>query len=325
MSCRPIACNAAILRHHHFAITLSMLAPRAPGAFVCLRCELRLARPPRRPLIHRPSHADFSASARHRDGADDLEQLSHAQHPALKIRREAEPLDRIRRRRGKVIRETSARLGGIKRLGRDAEILVLREVAEPRTDDSAVDAEGDEAQGKVNIPDILESIQQEGKNLTPDELYQQIESLRPKNYDSAEEPHHVSRTTFLKLTKVLYSGFTQQQLSSFYSLAKKFQKEKENKATIDALEGVKDGVAKRPVERTKWQPGTTTISRRLPGLDVAIRSKRSRASKQSWIDRILRDAWNLVLLEEIEALGELELLLKPWQLTLLNAGGAWNT
>jgi hypothetical protein len=44
-------------------------------------------------------------------------------------------------------------------------------------------------------------------------------------------------------------------------------------------------------------------------------------SRQLLVDRILRDAWNLVLLEEIEAPGELELYLKPWQIRLLDVGG----
>jgi hypothetical protein len=49
-------------------------------------------------------------------------------------------------------------------------------------------------------------------------------------------------------------------------------------------------------------------------------------SKQLLVDRILRDVWKLVPLEEVEAPGEIELSLKPWQLTLLNAGGPhiWN-
>ena len=38
-------------------------------------------------------------------------------------------------------------------------------------------------------------------------------------------------------------------------------------------------------------------------------------------DQILRKAWDIVLLEEIESLGELEVSLKHWQLSLLTAGG----
>ena len=52
---------------------LLMLAPRASSAFVCLRCELKLARPRISPLASQSSHASFSTSARRQDGADETQ------------------------------------------------------------------------------------------------------------------------------------------------------------------------------------------------------------------------------------------------------------
>ncbi|KAF1934791.1 hypothetical protein EJ02DRAFT_362924 [Clathrospora elynae] len=296
-----------------------MLAPRAPSAFVCLRCEAQTIRPWLPAFSRRTSRAKFSASARRRDGADTLEACPQVQ-PELKITREVPPLNRLRTRKGKVLRETSARLGGLKRLGDDAEILVLREVGDSTAAEAAESPEPElEPLEPIRVPDIHASLQQEGKALPPEEIYQQIASLRPKTDAEPNEPHYVKQTIFAKLKTTLTTSFTQHQLATFYSAAKNVKRGKIYQNVIDSIKGEK-GTAKRPVERSQWQPGITSIRQRLPGLDVAIRGPRKSVSKQLLADRILRDAWNLILLEEIEAPGELELFLRPWQITLLEAG-----
>lgn len=296
-----------------------MLVHRTPSAFVCLRCEFQLGRLRLPAYTRRISHANFSTSARRRDGADELEAeaQAQAQQSALRITKEVQPLNRLRRRKGKVIRETSARLGGIKRLGDDAEILVLREVADATPEEPAMPPQ------KATLPEApnIHVSFQEDRDLTPEEIHKQIESLRPKTHTDPDEPHYVTQTTFVKLVRLLTDGFTQQQLAAFYSVAKNIEEKKIYRDVIRGLKG-ETGTIRRPVERTDWQPGVTSIHQRLPGLDLSsFRLRRKALSKQLLVDRILRDVWNLVLLEEIEAPGELELLLKPWQITLLNAGG----
>jgi hypothetical protein len=295
-----------------------MLAPRASNAFVCIRCELQLARRLLPSCPRRTSHANFSTSARRHDGADELDALSQSATPGPRIRREIQPLDRIRKRKGKVLRETSARLGGgVKRLGDDAEILVLREVGDNALEEAPLKPERAEP---LAVPDILASLQQEHKALTPEEVQDRLESLRPQVSTEPDEPLHVSLKTFIKLIRDLTHGFTQQQLSQFYSTAKNVQQAEFHKEVLASLKG-EMGTAKRPTIRTNWQPGTTPITKRLPGVDVTTRNKRTPVSKQLLVDRIMRDLWKLVPLEEVEALGEIELSLKPWQITLLNAGG----
>jgi hypothetical protein len=297
-----------------------MLAPRSASAFVCLRCELQLSR--RLPALHRrPSYANFSASARRRDGAAELEAQLQAPTPVLRIRKEVQPHDRIRTRGGKVIREKSKRLTGLKRLGDDAEILVLKEIgdATPNEPEPAVAKERAEPQ---EVPDILASLQQEKEALTPEDIHDRLESLRPKSRVDAGEQQFVTQATFVNLIKSLTHGFTNQQLSHFYSTAKNIEQDKIHKEVLGSLKaGTRE--AKRLNVRSEWQPGTTPIARRLPGIDLARKSKFRPVSKYLLVDRILRDVWKLVPLEEVEAEGEIELLLKPWQLTLLNSGGAY--
>ncbi|KAL6704111.1 hypothetical protein ACN47E_008774 [Coniothyrium glycines] len=290
-----------------------MLAPRTSNAFICLRCEARLSRPR---LSTYPRRVNFSTTSSRRHGVEQLDTLSQGQPSKLKITREVQPLNRIRRRRGKAIRETSANLRGLKRLGEDADVLVLKEIEEKDTDERAATSEAAEP---VQVPDILASLQQEGRKLAPEEIIQQIETLRPKHDGDPNEPHYVTQAAFKKLVRLLISGFTQVQLSTFYSNARNMKKEKLYTEIIKDLRG-KTGSRKQPVKRTDWQPGTTSISKRLPGLDISSLKSVRIVSKRLLVDRILRDVWHLVLLEEIEAPGELELALLPWQVALLGAG-----
>jgi hypothetical protein len=287
-----------------------MLAPRASNAFVCLRCELHLARRRLPAYARRTSIANFSTTARRYDGADESEAQLQRLNSSLRITREVP--DRFRKRKGKVIRETSARLGSLKTLGDDAEILMLREV--PSKDKPAKSTEEPAPEQPIAVPDIYASLQQEHEALTPEEIRDRLESLRPPTL-SEDEEHFISQSTFVKLKTELMSGFSPSQLGRFYSDAKNIQHETHSEELLASLK-----TGKRLNTRTEWQPGTTPISKRLPGVDVTVRRKRAPVSKQLLVDRIMRGLWKLVPREEVEAPGEIELVLKPWQLTLLNAG-----
>jgi hypothetical protein len=299
-----------------------MLARRASNAFVCVRCELQLAR--RLPAYaRRTSHANFSTSARRHDGAEELEAAaSQGTTPGLRITRGENLPERIRKRKGKVLRETSARLGGgITRLGDDADILVLREVGNNAPEQPAEEPKPVEP---IIVPDIVASLQQERKPLTPEEIQERLESLRPQIGAAPNEPVYVPLKTFAKLVKNLNKAFTTQQLAQFYSAAKNVPQETSRQELLSSLrEGA--GAAQHPTVRTNWQPGTTPLAKRLPGAGVKIRNKPAPVSRGLLVDQIMRDIWKLVPLEEVEALGELELTLKPWHVTLLNAGGIYLT
>lgn len=297
-----------------------MLARRASNAFVCIRCELQLAR--RLPAYaRRTTHANFSTSGRRRDGAEELDaEASQSTTPILRIVKGEKSPERIRKRKGKVLRETSARLGGgITRLGDDADILVLREVGSNAPEQPVEEPKPAEP---IVVPDIIASLQQERKTLTPEEIQERLESLRPQIGAGPNEPVYVPLRTFAKLVKTLNKAFTTQQLAQFYSAAKNVPQETSKQELLASLkEGT--GSAQHPIVRTDWQPGTTPIAKRLPGADIKNRNKRAPVSRQLLVDQIMRDIWKLVPLEEVEALGELEVTLKPWHITVLNAGGMY--
>ncbi|KAF1958334.1 hypothetical protein CC80DRAFT_442254 [Byssothecium circinans] len=300
-----------------------MLAPRASSAFVCIRCELHLTRP--LPLLTR--RAAFSTSARRRNENETLQPEPALEHEGDRFRihrpqLSEHPLGRTRKRKGKGrLRETTASLGGVKTLGDDAEILVLKEVGDDGPAEESVTPEVVLPSDPLNPINIMGSLQEERKPITSEEIVQQLNSLRPKTYAAANEPQYINQSTFIRLSQKLIQSFTRQQLSHYYSVTKGVERKN---VEMQVLSSLKESLKKttRPAERSDWHPGTTQIDRRLPGLDVHRTKSKRPIGKHLIVDQILRDVWNLVLLEEIESPGEIELSLKPWQLSLLTSGSS---
>ena len=302
---------------------LSMLAPRASNAFVCLRCELTLARPRLSLLSRRPPPAAFSSSTRRHDAFDESFPPDQAR-PKLS----EHPLGRVRRRKGRAIRETTARLDGTTALGEDASIIVLEELGgDQKTENPDENAAPTDLSREQPLLNLAEAIGDEAP-ATPDEVVHQLDKLRrkaTKTDASLDEGHFVSHAVYVNLSNLLFRGFTGAQLSHYYSVKKNVEKDR---VATQVMEGLRElqRKSKRPAERSEWTPGITQINRRLPTLAVHPPQKPHKRrpipiGKHLLVDQILRDVWRLETLEELEAAGEIELILKDWQLALLTAGG----
>ncbi|KAF2656196.1 hypothetical protein K491DRAFT_628766 [Lophiostoma macrostomum CBS 122681] len=296
-----------------------MLAPRASNAFVCVRCELKLLRPSLSSLSRRPSRAHFSSTALRCDVLDELEQASPAEKSQPRRKVSAHPLGKLQRHHGRAtVRASTAQLEGVKRLGKDADILVLREVGDAQEQHGKPQPEVVHASDDADAPGILESIEDEGASSTQQEVDAQLDSLRPKTHESPDESHYITIGEFKSLGRTLAKGFTVQQLSH-YLAGPKGSGRPSSKTNVAKQVAPGAGKGKRPVERTPWFPGITPTHKRLLGTD-AHRDTKKNKSKPLLIEHILRSTWKLVTLEEIESPGEIEMRMNPWQFTLLNAG-----
>ncbi|KAF2020615.1 hypothetical protein BU24DRAFT_416283 [Aaosphaeria arxii CBS 175.79] len=311
-------------------------ASRLSNAFVCIRCELNLARPRVSPFS-RPAHSRLSSSVRPRDAFDDAfaqpakpaepeapVETTEAETPRRREKLSERPLGKVRRRKGKTIRERTAQLDGIKALGKDARILVLREVEDKsrKADTQESNAAPDDGivENSTDASKIMDALKAESIRVGQEDVNLQLEKLRPRTHSDPDEPHYVTLATFKELNKTLKKSFTVKQLSKYYSVMKGVQEGSVKKEVLRELKLVEDRRL-NTLERTEWYPGTTSIKRRLPGRLAAAKGPQPRPiAKPLLIDQILRTIWNVVLLEEIEAPGEMELTLKPWQLSLLNIG-----
>ncbi|KAJ4993752.1 hypothetical protein SVAN01_00806 [Stagonosporopsis vannaccii] len=283
--------------------------PPSSFASVCLRCELKLARPRTYAHPRPPSYASFCSSVRRHDAADEAQALAPSEPPgqednaarSLRISREYI-------RKGKIVRQRKAKLG-MRRMDEDADVLVLNTAPvheEPEKTEP-------EVLEPISVPDILSSLQQDSAPATQEDVEKQLESLRPTR-GNTDEPQYVTTADFVKLVAALTRGFTTAQLSGYYSTATKIKKKNVTKVLHATTQAT---------IRSNWHPTTTDIQTRLPGVEASIgrRQKPRGIRKATLVDKILRDVWKLELLEELEAPGELELRLKEWQLKLLQTGG----
>ncbi|KAF3040740.1 hypothetical protein E8E12_008460 [Didymella heteroderae] len=211
-------------------------------------------------------------------------------------------------RKGKIVRQRKAKLG-MTRMDEDADVLVLNEAPVEQSEKKEP-----EVLEPISVPDILSSLQRDSAPATQEDVVKQLEGLRPVR-GNPDEPQYVATADFVKLVAALTRGFTTPQLSDYFSTAKSIKKEtvyKVVKATVKAT------------KRSEWHPTTTNIEKRLPGVEVVKPGKKQKPKsirKATLVDKILRDAWKLELVEELEAPGELELKLKGWELKLLQNGG----
>lgn len=305
-----------------------MLVRRASSAFVCLRCELNIARPRLPGLSHRAPHASFSTSSCRRDAFDEELQKKQIRgretfDEELKkkqIRARVYALNRVRKSKGQAIRQKSARLDGPKTLGEDSSIIVLELGGGKKEKTPQVEPVRDDGgQISLNLADAIDM-----KPATLEEIVDQLDKLcftAANGRPGLDGEKFVTQAVFLNLSKHLLLAFTVPQLSHYYSVKKNVDKDRVAHQVIKGVKQLQSKV-KRPAERSEWAPGTTHLNRRLPGLDVHHHvKKRKSVSKHLLVDQILRDVWKLEMFEELEAAGELELALSDWQLALLTAGG----
>lgn len=282
-----------------------MIASRASSAFVCFRCELHLARP-QRDLFSRHSRAAFSTSVRRRNGD---EASTGDPFPVQRPKLDDAPFrrDPPRKRKGRVQAITARLREGVKTLGDDAQILVLRdeveEVTPPKPKPETVISES--SQDTLNL---LDSLQDEAKPTTLEDVARQLDGLRPKTDEGIDQPTYVTQKTFNLLKRKIAKSFTVKQLAQYYNEVK----------------GVDQGqdIAKGELEQSAWRPGITSMEKRLPILHGKKTPQIYLHHKAARVNHILRDVWKLVLLEEIESPGELEVKLQPVHLGLLQSGAS---
>lgn len=292
-----------------------MLAQRSSNAFVCMRCQLRLSRARFPPAVAR-RHANFSISTRRRDAVDDNEAAAKPKTDAEKpedicndVEEAPRSLGKLRMRAGP--RERIAPLEGVKSLGEDAGILMINENRR-----LPIIRIKPQSQPLPDLPvnekasSILASLETDGARLSLDQIAERIEELRPETNSLPEEPNYIKEAAFSKIADTLKQGFTVQQLN--YYFAKNNSPRKSQTTRAKPTKGTDT--------RSEWYPGTTPLKHRLR-YDLKQKGAKSGPPKSVLVNRILRGQWDLVLIEELEAPGEIELYLEPWQTSLLDAGG----
>ncbi|KAL1628127.1 hypothetical protein SLS56_005947 [Neofusicoccum ribis] len=226
---------------------------------------------------------------------------------------------RIRGRKGKKLRETSAPLQR-SYLGVGSEVLILRDVIEPETNEEVEDNDPaddtDAAKRRREIREALEaSIAKQQAVSNQEEVNEQINKLRPVSPDGPFYPAFVTRQDSKALRKALRDGYNVAQLRRYASVEEGFQQLRELKREEKAEGGL--------LWKSAWQEGTSPMEQRLPEAATTVVPV-EKMTKVNLVDRIVRDIWDVNVIEDNEALGEIEVKLEPWQLDLLMPDGRQN-
>lgn len=320
-----VACRLSVL----------MLRPSsARDASTCLRCNLRLglARIHQRryqssdesPLPTQDFPADPSAPSH---------ELQQNPRPSrLRILRTHGNHGKIRGKKGGQRRVESSEPLSIASLGQSSEVIVLRDLHEPRSENKDPDTSAkpihhaetaEPKQPALTGRDIENMSGRRALRPGPAEVNESVDALRPD-----EGVHVLTEDEFRQKFAALNKGYTIGQLKAYLvqktaparttsSKANKFRRTLPESIEPAPTEISSTDNTLQNLKRTVWHAGTTSMTKRLPMVDFDMSIGRKMNNKDDVIESILRHAWGLGIEEEQAAVGEMEFLLSPMQFGLL--------
>lgn len=310
-----------------------MLRPSSVrDASTCLRCSLRLVLRQIQPRRYQSSDEspqtsqEFPASP----STPSSDQQQNLQAPRFRIVRHHVNHGKIRGKKGSQRRVESAEALSIASLGQDSEVIVLRDLHEPRVqtkkpDPPTMDDDFDDAEDSPLPPPTasdIENMSAGRRAIRPQdqEVFASIDGLRLKSKSQSEELVIKEKDFRAKFT-ALAKGYTIGQLKRYLLQETAITRMASSKARSSrrtfATEITSSSGELQDLKRTAWHAGTTPITRRLPIVAFSAREGFKMNNKEDVIESILRHAWKLRTEEEKAALGEIEFLLSPMQFGLL--------
>ncbi|KAI5370645.1 putative protein Sls1 [Septoria linicola] len=196
------------------------------------------------------------------------------------------------------------RLGALS-LDKPASVVVLQDVHDsrdhgPPTDNAILTGHAiEQPQQTPSAQEIERAIS--NRHLRPDavEISASLETLRP-------ESNALEQEAFEKLRQQLIVAYTLPQLSRYLmTVLRPTLQPVPPQTNLESHNKV--------VQAFAWQPGRTAIDTRRAKLVRATKLSR----KSQTADRILRLAWKITVVSEEREVGELELMLQPWQMSML--------
>ncbi|KAF2455835.1 hypothetical protein BDY21DRAFT_61802 [Lineolata rhizophorae] len=321
-----------------------MSACGPPRATVCLRCQLRM-----RLRSHRFTSTPFAPPCNLSSIRRQL--LSFAPHPRLgralpksdttystsaALGRPSRngryefsyPLGRVHGREGGRMREASVPLNKDS-LGKPSEVIILkdaeivegsrnaviRKTADIETRDGnegGASAQIDQTTGANRDAEVYELAARK-QPLLP-EILRSMDALRPEAASGLDQSTYVSKDVFNDRVRKLVEGYTTLYLRKYLEILTKRKEGEAKKAGALPEEKQVESTgldAKGPMHVLAWHPFNQAK-------DVGQEGNRS--VKIDLARKVVRDGWNVRIIEDVEAKGEIVMRLKDWQFQLLVAG-----
>ncbi|KAK5724937.1 hypothetical protein LTR17_013426 [Elasticomyces elasticus] len=218
------------------------------------------------------------------------------------VYRHIHPHGRIIGKPGRRQRQSSEQLATAS-LGKPSEVIVLRDVIEkPVRKDRTVGVEPNGAaildEGVSRTAVIASALQTE---LAGDEAeaIASIEELRPEHVVIDEQ-------NWKELQRTLLERYNLRQLTTYLVEVSRLAQTKSDQPDVGQSNAI---------HVTAWQPGRTSMEHRVGR--ISLEKRELGRSKAKIADRILHSAWGLTVATEAKVSGELELYVRPWQLSLM--------
>ncbi|KAK5685467.1 hypothetical protein LTS10_003546 [Elasticomyces elasticus] len=218
------------------------------------------------------------------------------------VYRHIHPHGRIIGKPGRRQRQSSEQLATAS-LGKPSEVIVLRDVIEqPVRKDRTVEVERNGAavldEGVSRTAVIASALQ---TDLAGDEAeaIASIEELRPEHVVIDEQ-------NWKELQRTLLERYNLRQLTTYLVEVSKLAQTESDQPDVGQSNAIRV---------TSWQPGRTPMEHRVGR--ISLEKRELGRSKAKIADRILQSAWGLTVVTEAKVSGELELYVRPWQLSLM--------
>ncbi|EME49523.1 hypothetical protein DOTSEDRAFT_76807 [Dothistroma septosporum NZE10] len=267
----------------------------------CLRCQFRevlgrtrLQRPPQ------PQCRGFSRSQQLcQDTSDDVLEKKKKKPYYWKHCNDGERVVGKPGRRQRVVSEGLSTTS----LGRPANVIVFRDYKEEPVQAALAREDGKQSHvredsalstSSLSAQEIQNAITARHTAPRDEEVHASIDGLRP--YETIQ-----SQRAFDRLQQSLSKSYTFQQLSRYLV-----------RSLRDAPSAVKSKNV-RQLEASQWQPGQTPLQQRR---NLVVK-KTSATRKSALVDQILRLVWHITIHSEAQEIGELEIKVQPWQLSML--------
>lgn len=223
------------------------------------------------------------------------------------------PLGKIRGTPGKSVREKSVNLE-THSLGRPSEVIILHDVAD-NTEKKLPERMLTEAKSHriLNSKEIVASIEAEKNQLGLEDAVKEIDRLRPDA--------NLTLQAFEDMRHKLRNGYTISQLRNYVAI--KNPDISKRKMLSKSPSGIGNPFKNEKGVRSLWLADIRPIEERLPFKDTekARLLTYKRTSKTKLADLVILGCWKVEIEDDVEAFGQIEIHLRPWQVNLLLSGG----
>lgn len=158
----------------------------------------------------------------------------------------------------------------------------------------------------LSAAQMEKAVESEGKEPSVEEVRESIEALRP-------ESNFVDQAQYETLSKALVEGYSSKQLSTYLTASLEIFS-----ATGGKVHTAPEQTASGPHHlRSPWRPGRTPLERAHPIGKVDHKTEGLTSRKPKLAKKILQLVWNMSICADEQVMGELEIKLKPWELSFL--------